>query len=133
MAAPIEAIRLRSERHAAKTGKRLRVLLLRRGDLKMKMARATFCQNFFGCGGFEIVESEELQNADLVVLCSSDAEYVELAKEVCAETKAPVIVAGNPKEQIEELKAIGVAGFVHILSNLVETLGQWQDRLGAEK
>lgn len=133
MAAPIESVRLRTERHARKTGKRPKALLLKRGDLKMRMARATFCQNFFGCGGFEIAESEELQAADLVVLCSSDAEYVEFARDVCARTKAPVVVAGNPKEQIEELKSAGVAGFVHILSNLVETLSGWQDRLGVEK
>jgi methylmalonyl-CoA mutase len=97
----------------------------------MKMARATFVLNFFGCGGFEIVESDELDAAaDLVVLCSSDPEYLEIAKEVCPKTKAPVIVAGNPKEQIEELKAAGVAGFVHVLSNAVETLTEWQNKLG---
>ncbi len=133
MASAIEAIRLRTERHAAKTGRRPRVLLLKRGDLKMKMARATFCQNFFGCGGFEIVESEELSPADLVVLCSSDPEYVELASAICAQAKAPVVVAGNPKEQIEQLNALGVAGYVHVMSNLVETLKLWQDKLGVER
>lgn len=133
MASAIEAIRLRTERHGAKTGKRPRVLLLKRGDLKMKMARATFCQNFFGCGGFEIVEGEDLAPADLVVLCSSDPEYVELAAGICTQTKAPVVVAGNPKEQIEQLNSLGVAGYVHVMSNLVETLTLWQDKLGVEK
>ncbi len=133
MASAIEAIRLRTERHAARTGKRPRVLLLKSGDLKMKMARATFCQNFFGCGGFEIVEAEELAPADLVVLCSSDPEYVELAAAVCPQAKAPVVVAGNPKEQIEQLNSLGVAGYVHVLSNLVETLTLWQDKLEVEK
>lgn len=133
MAMPIEAVRLRTERHARRTGRRPRVLLLKRGDLKMKMARATFCRNFFGCGGFEIAESEELEPADLVALCSSDPEYPEFAKDICLKTSAPVVVAGNPKEQIEELKTAGVAGFVHILSNLVETLSGWQERLGVER
>lgn len=133
MAAALEAIRLRTERHAARTGKRPRVLLLKRGDLKMKMARATFCQNFFGCGGFEIAESEELEAADLVVLCSSDPEYVELAAAICPIAKAPVVIAGNPKEQVAQLNSLGVAGYVHVLSNLVETLTLWQDKLGVEK
>lgn len=126
-----EQIRLRSDRHAAKTGKRPTVLLLQRGDLKMRQARAQFIQNFFGCGGFAIIESDQLQpQADLVVLCSSDPEYLALAGEICPQSKVPVIVAGNPKEQMEALNKAGVAGYVHVLSNAVETLNQWQDRLG---
>lgn len=133
-ARPVEEIRLRVERHAKSTGKTPKVLLLKRGDLKMKMARGTFCLNFFGCAGLDIVESGELDaNADLVILCSSDPEYLDLAKEMVPRTKAPVIVAGNPKEQLEELKAAGVAGFVHILSNHTETLNDWLDCLGVKR
>lgn len=132
LAAPIEAIRLRTERHAKQTGQTPKVLLLKRGDLKMKMARGQFCQNFFGCAGFDIEESESYDGTDaaLIVLCSSDPEYIEFACEVCSNVKVPVVVAGNPKEQIEELKALGVAGFVHVLSNMVDTLNEWQDKLG---
>lgn len=133
MARAFEEIRLRTERHAAATGRAPRVLLLKRGDLKMRMARATFCQNFFGCAGFEIVESAELDPAaDLVVLCSSDPEYLELAREIVPLTPAPVIVAGNPREHIAELQAAGVKGFVHVLSNQIETLIEWQDKLGVK-
>lgn len=134
LARPIERIRLRTERHARRTGKTPRVLLLKRGDLKMKMARAQFCLNFFGCAGFEIEEAETLEGrqADLIVLCSSDAEYLEFARDVCPRAAAPVIVAGNPKEQIEALREAGVAGFVHILSNLVDTLAEWQQKLGID-
>lgn len=132
LARAIEEIRLRTERHAVKTGATPKVLLLKRGDLKMKGARGTFCQNFFGCGGFVIEESENYEGTDaaLIVLCSSDGEYLDLAKEVCAKVQVPVAVAGNPKEQMDELKAAGVAGFVHVFSNMVETLNEWQDRLG---
>ena len=132
LAEPFERLRLRTQRHAAKAGRTPRVLLLTRGDVKMRMARAQFCQNFIGCAGFEIVESAELQDADIVVLCSSDLEYLALAQEVCPKVKGPVIVAGNPREQIEALQHAGVAGFVHVLSNAVETLTAWQDRLGME-
>jgi methylmalonyl-CoA mutase len=98
----------------------------------MRQARSQFCQNFFGCGGFEIAVSSEYEGTDasLIVLCSSDAEYPALAQEVCPKVKQPVIVAGNPKEQIEQLKAAGVGGFVHVLSNAVETLNEWQKKLG---
>ena len=132
MAEPFERIRERTAKHARETGRYPKVLLLKRGDLKMRMARANFCLNFFGCAGFDMVESEEYagQDADLVVLCSSDPEYLALAQEVCGKVKAPVIVAGNPKDQIEALQAAGVQGFVHLQSNAVETLTAWQDRLG---
>ena len=134
MAARMEQIRLRTERHAQAAGRPVKALLLKRGDLKMKMARAQFCQNFFGCAGFAIEESESYAGTDaaLIVLCSSDAEYVEFAREVCAAVQLPVVVAGNPKEQIEELKSLGVKGFVHVLSNMVETLESWQDQLGIQ-
>ena len=132
--AAFETIRLRMEKHARASGKTPRLLLLKRGDLKMKMARATFCMNFFGCAGFDVSEDEELDaSADLVVLCSSDPEYVAFAKDVAGKTSAPVIVAGNPKEHVEELKAAGVAGFVHVMSNQVDTLNEWLDKLGVAK
>ncbi|HEY3384652.1 MAG TPA: methylmalonyl-CoA mutase family protein [Vicinamibacterales bacterium] len=148
LASMFESIRLRTERHAKKAGRTPRVLLLERGDLSMRKARAAFCQNFFGCAGFEIVQRDTLgveaeaspdsrlpdpardEPYDLVVICSSDAEYLALAHEICPKAAVPVIVAGNPKDQIDALKAAGIADFVHVLSNAVDTLRFWQDRLG---
>lgn len=135
LAEPFEKIRERTARHASETGHAPRVLLLKRGDLKMRTARANFALNFFGCAGFEIDQSEDYAraNADLIVLCSSDPEYLPFVQEICAAVKIPVIVAGNPKEQIDALKAAGVQGFIHIASDAVETLTVWQDRLGVKK
>jgi methylmalonyl-CoA mutase len=132
LAEPFEKIRQRTARHAREIGHAPRVLLLKRGDVKMRTARANFALNFLGCGGFEITESEEYAgtNADLIVLCSADPEYLPFAQEVCSAVQVPVIVAGNPKDQIDALKAAGVQGFVHIASDAVETLTYWQDRLG---
>jgi methylmalonyl-CoA mutase len=130
MAEPFERIRERTLRHAQKTGAYPKVLLLTRGDVKMRTARANFCLNFFGCAGFDVVQSEDLAvAADLVVLCSSDPEYPALAADVVPRVSAPVIVAGNPKEQ-EPLTAAGVQGFVHLGSDAVATLTEWQDRMG---
>ncbi|HEX8926488.1 MAG TPA: methylmalonyl-CoA mutase family protein, partial [Terriglobales bacterium] len=85
-----EALRLRMERHAATVNRTSRVLLLEIGDLKMRKARSAFCANFFGCGGFDILETSATDvpsavaealnaDADIVVLCSSDLEYAEIA------------------------------------------------------
>lgn len=135
LAEPFEKIRERTARHASETGHAPKVLLLKRGDVKMRTARANFALNFFGCAGFEISESEVYvgTDADLVVLCSSDEEYLPFAQEVCSAARVPVIVAGNPKEQIDALKAVGVQGFVHVGSDAVETLTDWQNRLGVKK
>jgi methylmalonyl-CoA mutase len=132
IAEPFEKIRQRTIEHALATGRFPKVLLLLRGDVRMKGARSNFCLNFFGCAGFDIEQSEEYAStdADLIILCSSDPEYLALAQEVCPKVKVPVLVAGNPKEQIAALQAAGVQGFVHVLSDAVETLTEWQNKLG---
>jgi methylmalonyl-CoA mutase len=132
IAEPFEKIRQRTIEHAHAGGRNPKVLLLKRGDVKMKGARANFCLNFFGCAGFEMIESEVYEgiDADLGILCSSDAEYLAFAQEVCPKVQFPVLVAGNPKDQIAALKAAGVQGFVHVQSDMIDTLTDWQNRFG---
>ncbi len=141
-----ENVRLRMERHAVAGNRTSRVLMLEMGDLKMRKARSAFCANFFGCGGFDIVEANapniedalhacEQADADIVVLCSSDAEYPELAGPLVRKLRDrgkawPVIVAGYPKDMIEKLQQDGVADFVHVKSNAVEVFKTWQDKTG---
>lgn len=125
LAEPFENIRKQVERG----GKRPRVLLLQRGDEKMRMARANFCLNLFGCAGFDVHASDKLEPAELVVLCSSDAEYLAFAQEIIPQTKAPVLIAGNPKEQIEALRAAGVRDFVYVGVDSVQVLSHWQKAL----
>ena len=43
----------------------------------------------------------------------------------------PVLVAGNP-DSAEQLRATGIADFVHIRTNPIEFLTQWQKKLGIE-
>jgi methylmalonyl-CoA mutase len=125
MAEPFEKIR----QHVEKSGRCPRVLLLQRGDAKMRMARANFCLNLFGCAGFDVAASETLQPADLIVLCSSDPEYLAFAKDICKQTKSPVLVAGNPKDQITALRAAGIKDFVYLSMDAVEFLSRWQKAL----
>jgi methylmalonyl-CoA mutase len=131
LAAPFEAMRARSARHATRLGRAPVVHLLTRGDVRMRGARANFCLNFFGCAGFAVTQGEALPStADLLVLCSADAEYPALAAAVVPAVSVPVLVAGHPKDHIEALTAAGVQGFVHVQSDAVQVLTQWQDRLG---
>lgn len=139
-----EQLRLRTERHAMAGGRVLQILLAEIGDAKMRNARSNFAANIFACAGFRTAvrrfkTAREIAGAesDLIVLCSSDAEYQSIAAELMNAMKArgrktPVIVAGNP-ESAAALKALGVADFVHVRCNPIEVLTNWQDKLGIKE
>ena len=134
---PYEHLRLRTERHARTGGKVPLIFLAKLGDVTMRQARAAFCLGFFGAAGYRIHEAAfesadvaaqaaEQAGADLLVLCSSDAEYLALATGL--KTTIPVVVAGLPTEHVEALKAVGIADFVHIRQDIALTLEQWHTR-----
>ncbi len=126
-----EALRLTTE----KSGKRPKVFLLTFGNLAMRLARSQFSTNFFGCAGYEIIDNPGFENieeginaalkaeSDIVVLCSSDNEYAEAAPEAhkLINNKAIIVVAGAPAN-MDELKSKGIEHFIHIRSNVLETL-----------
>jgi methylmalonyl-CoA mutase len=136
-AAVYERMRLQTERHIKKP----RILLAEIGDLKMRTARSQFAADIFACAGLPTIARQfsdsvqiSLCEADLIVLCSSDGEYLIYASDLFADLKklsrtTPVVIAGNP-ESAEELRALGVADFVHLRSNPIEFLTRWQQRLG---
>jgi len=136
-----EKLRLQTE----KSGKTPKVFLWTAGDLGMRLARATFIKNFFGCAGYTIIDTNGIpgvaegielvkKNApQIVALCSKDEEYLELAKEIfpALEKEFPNIVriiAGNPKNA-EDLKAAGAQDFVHVLTNAIDSLNSYQKKL----
>ena len=136
-----EELRLRTERHVTKGGKCPRILLAEIGDARMRTARSSFAANFFSCAGFDIVTQqcskvEEIAaiDSELIVLCSSDPEYLALIRELLPRMKAlgrrtPVLIAGHPDSAVQ-LRAAGVADFVHIQTDPIEFLTAWQQQLG---
>lgn len=137
-ATDFEALRLETEAAA----KRPKVFMLTIGNLAMRLARAQFSTNFFGCAGYEIIDNlgfntvEEgvdaalAKDADVVVICSSDDEYAELAPAAYKYLagRAEFVVAGNPA-CTEELKAAGINDFVHVRCNVLDTLRDFNNRL----
>ena len=136
-----EELRLATER----SGRKPKVFLLTYGNVAMRRARAGFATNFFGVVGYEIidnvgfataqegVEAALKANADIVVLCSSDDEYAEIVADACKGLKGKVksiVLAGFPKEQVEEFKAAGIDEFIHIKTNALECLTSFQKLLG---
>lgn len=138
MASDFEALRLATE--AAAT--RPKVFMLTIGNLAMRLARAQFSSNFFGCAGYEIIDNIGFdtveqgiaaaleKKADVVVLCSSDDEYATYAPEAykLLDGKAEFVVAGAPA-CTDDLKALGIENFIHVRSNVLETLQQFNSRL----
>ncbi len=112
------------------------------GNLAMRLARSQFSANFFGCAGYEIIDNLGFKTvkegidaamekqADIVVLCSSDDEYAELAPEAFKELdgRAQFVVAGAPA-CTDDLRAIGIENFIHVRSNVLETLQAFNAKL----
>ncbi len=139
-ALPFEELRLRTERHARNSGKTPRILLAEIGDAKMRSARSNFAADFLACAGlatgtrrFETPLEIAAAEADAIVLCSSDPEYLAFATELLTEMhsqgkKTPVWIAGNP-ETAEQLRAAGVTEFIHMRSPVIELLARLQQVL----
>ena len=137
-ASDFETLRLATE-HAAN---RPKVFMLTIGNLAMRLARAQFSSNFFGCAGYEIIDNigfDTVQagidaalekGADIVVLCSSDDEYATYAPEAfkALDGKAEFVVAGAPA-CAEELQAQGITNFINVRSNVLETLQAFNAKL----
>ncbi len=139
-AQPFEALRYKTDIYA-RTSKRPVAFMLPIGNLPMRKSRAQFSCNFFAVAGFEVIdnngfnsvitgmEAAREKNADIVVLCSSDEEYAELAPQTAQLLdKEILVVAGNP-ECKPELEANGITNFIHLKSNILEELKRYQKEL----
>ncbi|MBK9292082.1 MAG: methylmalonyl-CoA mutase small subunit [Bacteroidetes bacterium] len=114
------------------------------GNLAMRRARSTFACNFFACAGYEVVDNNGFASIDegiaaarnekpeIVVICSSDEEYATIALPIfeALKNETIVVLAGYPAELTETLKAAGFENFIHVRSNVLETLKGFQQKLG---
>lgn len=139
LATEFEKLRLATEKHGAP-----KVFMLTIGNLAMRLARSQFSSNFFACAGyktidnlgFETVEAgiaeARKQQADIIVLCSSDDEYATYgpeAQKLLQGGKEFLVIAGAPA-CADELKAQGIEHFINVKSNVLETLKIFSDKLG---
>jgi methylmalonyl-CoA mutase len=143
-----EKLRLATDNYVKEHGedKRPRVFLSLIGDNKIKRkARATFSLGFFGCAGFKVTESKPAPDlfkavdkaiesrADIVVMCGADEDYLtsgmDYARAFKANSNNILVIAGNPTEIAHDLKAAGVNEFIHIRTNLIDSLSNFQSQL----
>ena len=138
LAADFEDLRIHTE--GAKTPT---AFMLTIGNLAMRQARAQFSCNFLACAGYKVIDNLGFKTveegvdaalkagADIVVLCSSDDEYAEYAVPAFKylDNRAMFVVAGAPA-CTDDLKAAGIENFIHVKCNVLETLKEYNQKLG---
>jgi len=139
MASDFEALRLATE----KAEKVPVAFMLTIGNLAMRQARAQFSCNFLACAGYKVIDNLGFKTveegvdaaleagADIVVICSSDDEYAEYAIPAFKylNGRAMFVVAGAPA-CMEDLKAAGIENYIHVKCNVLETLKEYNQKLG---
>lgn len=138
-----EKLRYKTDKFAAKN-KKPKAWMFTFGNLAMLKARSQFAGNFFGCAGFEIVDNNGFASVaegiaaakkakpEIIVICSSDEEYAEIALPVfeALKNETVVVLAGYPAGLVEKLKAEGMTNFIHVKSNVLEELNRYQALVG---
>lgn len=145
-AEPFERLREASDRHLAQCGQRPTVALVNLGPVVKHGARAGFSANFFGAGGFRVIQSGAIRNADeaaaffagsgakIAVLCSSDDLYASMVPTVAPALHrsgaSTIVLAGRPGANEADWRAAGVDRFIYLKCDAVKILGELLDELG---
>lgn len=145
-----EKIRLLSEQYAKRTGEAPKVFLLHLSDSPQTVARSVFSMNFFGCGGFAIVDGAENPGIDegvaaalrenplAVAICGSDRDYEQFAEEAAIKLKEggaeiKVVVPGGGQDKEGRLTQAGVDDFINADSDVRDMLERYQQSLFSDK
>jgi methylmalonyl-CoA mutase len=138
LAADFEDLRIHTEETKVPVA-----FMLTIGNLAMRQARAQFSCNFLACAGYKVIDNLGFKTveegvdaaleakADIVVICSSDDEYAEYAVPAFKylDGRAMFVVAGAPA-CMDDLKAAGIENFIHVRCNVLETLKEYNQKLG---
>ena len=145
-----EKIRLLSEEYEKKTGEAPKVFLLHLSDSPQTVARSVFSMNFFGCGGFALVDGAEnsgmhegvtaalSENPLAVVICGSDRDYEQFAEEAIRKLKKKraeikVVVSEGAKNTWENLARAGADDFINADSDVCDVLERYQQPLFSDE
>ena len=136
---------LRLETEASK--KQPVAFMLTIGNLAMRIARAQFSCNFLACAGYKVIDNNGFKTvaegikaakkakADIIVLCSSDDEYAELAPKAWKvlqkmdEQKRPMFIVAGAPACMEDLQKLGIENFIHVRVNVLDTLKKFNAQL----
>ena len=145
-----EELRNLASEYKRKNGSLPKVYLANYGSLKEYKGRADFSKGFFEVGGFnvidpngsqsiyEIVNETKNSTAPIAVICSSDDNYPDIVPDLVKglkdkNPKIQVILAGYPKEQIEEHKKSGIDDFIFLGADVMTILTSLFIKIGGTK
>lgn len=137
-AEPFEELRDAADVWKARHGSGPRVFLANMGSAGHYTARATYAQNFFEAGGFEVFTNNGFPDAktaarafadsgaSVAVICSSDQLYADLAARLAGQLKAAgartVVLAGAPGANESAWRAAGVDRFIFMKCDVLAVL-----------
>jgi methylmalonyl-CoA mutase len=144
---PFEDLRKNAEVFKQKVGNHPQIFLANFGALREYKARMEFTHGFYEVGGFELldqggydtvesaIEATLSSNASALVICSTDDKYADIVPAFTQQLKSQkpdivVILAGYPKDKIDEYRQAGVDDFIHIRANCYDMNQALQERLG---
>lgn len=134
-----ENLRTKSEEYEQQNGYKPKVFLATMGSHKQFKTRADFSRGFFEVGGFEVIYPngfnaiDEAVNtaidsgAEVLVICSTDEMYPELVPAITKAVKEKskdmqIVLAGYPKDQVEQHKKSGIDHFIYLGCDVIEIL-----------
>lgn len=143
-----EQLRKRTEDYVAEHNDNVNIFLANMGPIPQHKARADFVTSFMQVAAFnvltnngfatveEAVKSAVESNADVAIVCSTDATYPELAPAITSGIKAQcpkmkVFLAGAPTPELKQAcDEAGMDDYISVRSNCYETLLRMQKEKG---
>ena len=144
-----EALRKRTEScKAAHDGDNITVFLANMGSIPQHKARADFTTCFLQVGAFKVLANNGFQTtdaaaeaakesgADVCVICSPDATYLEIVPELAPKLKAALpeatvyLVGAAPKDLEPIYREAGVDDFISMRATCYQLLDYLQQKKG---
>jgi methylmalonyl-CoA mutase len=122
------------------------VLLLNMGPVAEHKGRSDFSLSFFETAGFNVISDKMFDGVDeavaavssdidICVICSTDGNYPQIVPAIAKSVKeksatTQVILAGMPAPELKDgYFEAGLTDFIHIRSNVLDTLKSAQERI----
>ncbi len=144
-----ELVRMKTLSHSLKSGRTPSVFIWMLGDPVVSFRQATFTEDFFNCGGFEIAGKAALpveessyitaleNKPDIVALCIAEKDPVPTADTLCKtlRTLHPniiIVMAGKPPKEPEQMLNAGLDSFIYTGVNVLDMLKSYQHKTGVK-
>ena len=147
--ADYELVRMKTLAHGIKSGKTPSIFIWMLGDPVVSFRQATFTEDFFNCGGFEIagnaalpLEESSYNNVlenkpDIVVLCIAEKDPLPTGEIICNKLRSLhpniiIVMAGKPQKEHEKILNAGLDSFIYTGVNVLDMLKSFQHKTGVQ-